>query len=310
MSRAAVYTIVNRALVQQALVQGQRGHFIEAKRWASASKAWRACVDDGLSYLLLLGDAAEIRGVEWVAEVESIEILPDDRTRVTFARLRMLDKAIPRSRLIKASNLQPLSNDYIKPYVPCVLKGAALQAVTAALAQPAAALQDWEPTGVDAAAAGLVGITQRDLLTTGRVGQDSYRAALMQLWQGRCALTGVDVPEVLIASHAKPWSECSDAERLDPHNGLLLAASVDRLFDAGLIGFDDDGGLLCSPLLRPETLRAIGVAPDARLARVDAALKPYLRHHRERHRLGDGVDKEVDSSGRTQRPSRLLDDRR
>jgi putative restriction endonuclease len=39
---------------------------------------------------------------------------------------------------------------------------------------------------------------------------------------------------MLRASHIKPWSDCSNRERLDPLNGLLLVAHIDALFDNGL----------------------------------------------------------------------------
>ncbi len=58
-----------------------------------------------------------------------------------------------------------------------------------------------------------------------RIGQNIFRDALLGLWGGRCAVTGCDQAELLRASHMKPWTACaSDAERLDVHNGLLLAA--------------------------------------------------------------------------------------
>jgi hypothetical protein len=72
-----------------------------------------------------------------------------------------------------------------------------------------------------------------------RVGQDIYRKGLMQYWGGACAVTGIDLPEVLRASHARPWAECdTDAQRLDVFNGFLLNANLDALFDRGLISFD------------------------------------------------------------------------
>lgn len=83
--------------------------------------------------------------------------------------------------------------------------------------------------------------TQTEALAQQRLGQARYRAALMALWNGACALTGVDIPELLRASHAKPWSDASDRERLDPFNGLLLEVRFDQLFDQGLISFNDDG---------------------------------------------------------------------
>jgi hypothetical protein len=76
-------------------------------------------------------------------------------------------------------------------------------------------------------------------LVQARVGQGKFRADVMRLW-GRgekCPLTEIDVPELLIASHIKPWRDCDDSERLDPHNGILLAAHADKLFDRYLMSF-------------------------------------------------------------------------
>ena len=53
----------------------------------------------------------------------------------------------------------------------------------------------------------------------------------------------------LEASHIKPWADSNDSERLDPNNGLLLTASLHKLFDAGLISFEDSGKMLVSSKL-------------------------------------------------------------
>ena len=81
-----------------------------------------------------------------------------------------------------------------------------------------------------------------------RIGQDIFRKALLAYWNGRCPLTGIADPELLRASHIKPWSACeTDAERLDVHNGLLLSALWDAAFDKGLVTFADDGTPILSP---------------------------------------------------------------
>lgn len=78
--------------------------------------------------------------------------------------------------------------------------------------------------------------TEIERLVVQRIGQDLFRADLLEYWEGRCAITGLAVPALLRASHIKPWADCeSDAERLDVFNGLLLAAHFDAAFDAGLI---------------------------------------------------------------------------
>ncbi len=84
--------------------------------------------------------------------------------------------------------------------------------------------------------------TEAERLVIQRIGQDIFRAGLMDYWQGCCPLTGITDPELLRASHIIAWKSCqSDAERLDVHNGLLLSALWDAAFDRGLVTFDDDG---------------------------------------------------------------------
>ena len=80
-------------------------------------------------------------------------------------------------------------------------------------------------------------VTQRIQQILARVGQGVYRENLEKLWNSACAVTGCQIREVLRASHAKPWKDCKDEERLAGHNGLLLSANYDALFDKGLISF-------------------------------------------------------------------------
>jgi putative restriction endonuclease len=77
-------------------------------------------------------------------------------------------------------------------------------------------------------------VPERESLVRQRVGQELFQEGLLALWVGRCAITGVDEPALLRASHAKPWKDASDSERLDVYNGLLLAAHRDTAFDEGL----------------------------------------------------------------------------
>jgi hypothetical protein len=115
-----------------------------------------------------------------------------------------------------------------------------------------------------------------------RIGQDLYREAQLALWSGRCAVTGLAVPELLRASHAKPWADSSDAERVDPYNGLLLAVHLDALFDQGFLAFDGEGQASLSTALSIDTRRQLGlleVVPHLR--QVLPAHRPYLQWHRE-----------------------------
>jgi putative restriction endonuclease len=121
-------------------------------------------------------------------------------------------------------------------------------------------------------------------LTKQRVGQNLFRQALMDYWGGACAVTGLNLPELLRASHAKPWADCAnDAERLDVFNGFLLSAQLDALFDSGLITFDDTGPLVPSAKLTTVHRLLLGFTddPPLRLRWISPQHKPYLTWHRQ-----------------------------
>lgn len=63
-----------------------------------------------------------------------------------------------------------------------------------------------------------------------------FRKAVMSAYDGRCCITGMTIPQMLIASHIKPYAVSDKrTERANPANGLLLNAFYDRAFDNGLM---------------------------------------------------------------------------
>lgn len=123
--------------------------------------------------------------------------------------------------------------------------------------------------------------TEAERLVVQRVGQDLFRNALMDYWQGRCCVTGLAVPALLRASHIRPWAKCqSDDERLDVFNGLLLAPHIDALFDGGWISFSDQGGLLVSEALPYSARAQLGVSQEWTIRNLKPAHAPYLTFHR------------------------------
>jgi putative restriction endonuclease len=68
-------------------------------------------------------------------------------------------------------------------------------------------------------------------------------------YDGKCALTGIDLSELLVASHIIPWSE-NEQERLNPENGICLSSLYDKAFDKGLISFTNDKRVLFSLRLK------------------------------------------------------------
>jgi putative restriction endonuclease len=115
-----------------------------------------------------------------------------------------------------------------------------------------------------------------------RVGQDLYRAALMDYWNGRCAITGVSLPFFLRASHAKPWRDATDRERLDVHNGLLLVAHLDIAFDKGFISVGDDGSVIVSPKLPNREREVLGVDHPLKVNGLRNEHAVYLSWHRDK----------------------------
>ena len=79
-----------------------------------------------------------------------------------------------------------------------------------------------------------------------RVNQSVFRSIILSNYLGKCALTGIDVPELLVASHIKPWA-VDEKERLNPSNGICLSSLYDSAFDKGLIGFDQEYKVILSP---------------------------------------------------------------
>jgi len=125
-----------------------------------------------------------------------------------------------------------------------------------------------------------LGDTEGERAQKFRIGQDIFRDALMEYWQGSCPLTGISAPELLRASHMMPWSRCeTDGQRLDVHNGLLLSALWDAAFDAGLVTFDNDGMVLPSPHLDEAASGELRIGAARQLILRGEHL-PYLTYHR------------------------------
>lgn len=121
--------------------------------------------------------------------------------------------------------------------------------------------------------------TEKKRLISARIGQGNYREELINLWK-KCAVSKCEMTDVLIASHIKPWRKSTNKERLDRYNGLLLLPNYDKLFDKGLISFEDNGKIIISPLIKEEEYKVLGVSPNDELFKVYDENKPYLEEHR------------------------------
>ncbi len=137
--------------------------------------------------------------------------------------------------------------------------------------------------------------TEREVLAKARIGQGKFRAELISKWgKGEvCALTSVGVPEMLIASHIKPWRESSNQERLDPMNGVLLVSHADRLFDKYLMSFENQSGDLVAvfhPRVRAIVVN-LGLKTHMKLDTSNIGfsdeerLRQHMAEHLRRHQL-------------------------
>ncbi len=78
-----------------------------------------------------------------------------------------------------------------------------------------------------------------------RLGQDYFRKMVLENYQNKCCVTGLNVPQTLRASHIVAWAD-DVKNRLNPENGLCLSATYDAAFDKHLISFDDDYRMILS----------------------------------------------------------------
>lgn len=82
-----------------------------------------------------------------------------------------------------------------------------------------------------------------------RVNQNVFRQIVLANYNRKCAITGIDIPDLLVASHIIPWSQ-NEEERLNPENGICLSALYDRAYDKGLIGITEKYQILLSAELK------------------------------------------------------------
>jgi hypothetical protein len=128
--------------------------------------------------------------------------------------------------------------------------------------------------------------TERKGLVTSRVGQGAYRKRIIHRWEYKCAVTGFNNLDILIASHIVPWCDSNDNERLDVDNGLLLSPTYDALFDRNLISFENNGKIILSDAIDNEAYKKIGVSGMERIKNLSSYNHNYLDRHRLHFNLG------------------------
>ena len=122
--------------------------------------------------------------------------------------------------------------------------------------------------------------TQVSRLVNSRRGQGQYRQNVYEN-EKSCRITGVSDLRFLNASHIKPWRSCSDIEKLDGCNGLLLSLNVDRAFDKGLISFTDSGDILHSSKIDSNVLKSLGIEVSKNVGKFNKQQCDYMDYHRK-----------------------------
>ncbi len=123
--------------------------------------------------------------------------------------------------------------------------------------------------------------TIKEALVNARVGQGLFRLQVLKNWGNRCAVTGSTTLEAIRASHIKPWRVSSNEERLDPQNGLPLIASLDALFDAGLISFEPTGKMVVSRNLSSSERLIFSIDNRELQKPLTKVAKRFLAYHRK-----------------------------
>jgi putative restriction endonuclease len=87
-----------------------------------------------------------------------------------------------------------------------------------------------------------------------RVNQSFFRQIVLTNYSNKCAITGIDIPEFLVASHIIPWSD-NEKERLNPENGICLSSLYDKAFDKGFMGIKSNYEIILSKELKVQNTK-------------------------------------------------------
>ena len=147
--------------------------------------------------------------------------------------------------------------------------------VTAPLPEQESEIQPPFPTGPTA---------QPKLVMT-RLYQSFFRRAVLSSYQSACCVCGIDFPQLLVASHIKPWA-ASEETRTDPENGLCLCVLHDKAYDRGLMTVTADCEILVSSAITHSKIVFVGTslaAFDKRKIKLPNRFAPkpeYLNWHK------------------------------
>ncbi|MGF9772386.1 HNH endonuclease [Priestia aryabhattai] len=119
--------------------------------------------------------------------------------------------------------------------------------------------------------------SEKQYLRKVRTTQGKFRECLLKETP-TCKVCGMNIRELLVASHIKPWRDSDDIERVDFFNGLLLCPSHNAAFDAGYISFDNEGNIILSNLLNKENKELLQLNENLKI-KLDSRHIYYMDWH-------------------------------
>ncbi len=106
--------------------------------------------------------------------------------------------------------------------------------------------------------------SEKQYLRKIRTTQGKFRESLLKE-STVCKICGMNMVELLVASHIKPWKDCNDKERIDFYNGLLLCPAHNAAFDGGYITFDNTGTIVISNLLNKQNMELLKLNENTKI---------------------------------------------
>lgn len=119
----------------------------------------------------------------------------------------------------------------------------------------------------------------KDAIVKVRENQGYFRKRLLERYNG-CCLCHLSNKKLLIASHIKPWAQSNPSEKLNKYNGLLLCPNHDKVFDGGLISFEDNGTIIISERLTSIDRVLLNLSKEMKIE-VDSNNMNFIKYHRE-----------------------------
>jgi hypothetical protein len=140
------------------------------------------------------------------------------------------------------------------------------------------------PKGLDHDTLGFREGLDYEVIAKARRNQDYFRAMILATYDDKCCITGIALPELLVASHIVPWSQ-NRKLRTDPRNGLCLNALHDKAFDRGLVSLDTDYRLIVGSKLKRFKYPIFNTHEGKKIS-LPKRFRPsqdYLEEHRKMH---------------------------